>query len=148
MKRILCFLCVALLISLSGCKEDSVINSIGESSEIGFYSNEGFQDYTDYAKYSYETVDFENNAYFKNIDGQLKSEFEKHLDDFEEWIGLYKENGSEYDIVKYYDFDKSIISDEDYIYIYDDPDYPEMGCYDVYFFDFESKILYYFHNNI
>jgi len=39
-------------------------------------------------------------------------------------------------------------SAHDYVYIYDDPDYPYLGNYNVYFFDTETMTLYYFHNNI
>lgn len=47
-----------------------------------------------------------------------------------------------------YDFDVSCITEDDYLYICDDPGYPELGCYDVYFFDMETLTLYYFHNNL
>ena len=38
--------------------------------------------------------------------------------------------------------------DGDYVYIYDDPDYPDLGSYRVYFFDSETNTLCYFRNNV
>ena len=56
------------------------------------------------------------------------------------------------EIKKNYSFDKSIIDNEDYIYIYDKSDdeelYDQFEYYDIYIFDIQSEKLYYFHNNI
>ena len=140
------FLCGILSTQLIGCSssKDDIIESIGESSKISYYSDNGFQDHTDYAKYNITDVNLKNNKYFQQINEQLKSDFEKHLNDFENRINS---NDEENEIVKNYDFNKSLVSDNDYIYIYDNPDYQELGYYSVYYFDFESNILYYFHNN-
>ncbi len=72
----------------------------------------------------------------------------EHIEDFEDWIEAIKDSNPESEVVAGYDFDLSLISEADYVYIYDDPDYPELGNYDVYFFDMETMTLYYFHNNI
>lgn len=55
------------------------------------------------------------------------------------FVSVFKDN---------YDFDKNIISNNDYIYIYDKPSYPKLGFYNIYYIDAETNILYYFHNNI
>ena len=52
------------------------------------------------------------------------------------------------DVEAGYDFDISEIEEGDYFYIETDEFYDEFGCYDVYYFDMETEILYYFHNNI
>ncbi len=148
-------LCIVILFATSACSapEDKVLVSLGESSNICYYSNGRFQDFTDYAKYSCTEPNLVNNAYLKPINDNLNSEFLKYLDNFESWVNAYQEDDAKPDIAKYYDFDKSIISEKDYLYIYDasydeDSLYNVLEYYDIYFFDFETNILYYFHNNI
>ena len=41
-----------------------------------------------------------------------------------------------------------IKEDTNYLYIYDDPDYDRLGNYDVYLYDSDTDVLYFFHNNI
>ena len=75
------------------------------------------------------------------------------LDDFESWIETYREGDASREIVVNYDFDRSIIDSEDYLYIDSekhtwDDGYTSLVNYDVYFFDTQTNTLYYFHNNI
>ncbi len=144
MKKILSFiLVILLLLSFTACtKNDKVLNSIGKYSEICFYTHGKFQDYTDYAKYQLDSPNIDDNKYLKKIDADLIESFEKHLDNYEPFVTEYCLEDIKYD------FDRSIITDTDYIYIYDDPDYPDYGNYNIWFYDFETKILYYFHTNI
>ena len=59
--------CVVLLLSMTSCAvfEDKVIASLGKYEKEEFFASGGFQDYTDYAKYYYASVDIENNKYFE-----------------------------------------------------------------------------------
>ncbi len=149
-KVIAILMCGCIFLSFAGCSTGGkkILSSIGKAEKECFYSHGGFQDYTDYAKYSYKSVDFENNEYFKQINDEAKAELEKHISDFENWVDVHSRTDENDELVKNYDFDESVISIDDYVYIYDDPDYSELGNYDVYFFDTETRILYYFHNNI
>ncbi len=155
-------LCICLLLielSLSACEkpEDKVLISLGEYKNNVFYSEGVFQDFTFYAKYYYDNVDFTGNTYFTKINESDLAKINEHLDDFESWIETYKENDDSLEIVVNYDFDRAKIDKNDYIYInseklittWDDgTTTTSLASYDIYFFDTQTQILYYFHNNI
>ena len=155
----LCVFLFVVVISLSACKapEDRVLISLGEYKNNVFYTQGEFQDHTDYAKYYYDSVDFTENKYFNKIQESDLTKINEHLEDFESWIETYRENDSSREIVVNYDFDRTIIDSEDYIYIdsekmtttWDDgTTTTTLANYNVYFFDTQTQILYYFHNNI
>lgn len=141
---------LVLVVSLAGCSipKDDVLDSLGKYESKQFFTSGGFQDFTDYAKYCFDSVDFSDNSYFQIITESSRENLEAHIDDFENWVQAVRDTDADNEVVVNYDFDRSVISDSDYIYIYDDPDYPEFGNYNVYYFDVETNILYYFHNNI
>ena len=141
---------LVLVVSLAGCSipKDDVLDSLGKYESKQFFTSGGFQDFTDYAKYCFDSVDFSDNSYFQIITESSRENLEAHIDDFEKWVQAVSDTDADNEVVVNYDFDRSVISDSDYIYIYDDPDYPEFGNYNVYYFDVETNILYYFHNNI
>lgn len=144
------YLFLILIILLSACSApvDEVLESLGEYQSKEYFTSGGFQDYTDYAKYTYKEIDFSKNVYFNILSSDSMENLTDHIEDFERWIQTINEFEPQNEVVLEYDFHSSVISEGDYVYIYDDPDYPELGCYDVYFFDMESMTLYYFHNNI
>ena len=144
-----------LLLLLSSCVfwEDEVLNSLGEYTNREFYTEGDFQDYTDYAKYSYRSVDFTDNKYFKKIQPADFSVINKHLDNFEDWIETFHRNGPDRELVVHYDFDRSLIDCDDYLYIESEEHTWDSGTkalirYDIYFFDTQSNTLFFFHNNI
>ena len=141
---------LVLVVSLAGCSipKDDVLDSLGKYESKQFFTSGGFQDFTDYAKYCFDSVDFSDNSYFQIITESSRENLEAHIDDFENWVQAVRDTDADNEVVVNYDFDRSVISDSDYIYIYDDPDYREFGNYNVYYFDVETNILYYFHNNI
>lgn len=158
-KPMICSCLIAVVLSFSACKvpEDKVLISLGEYKNCVYYTQGEFQDYTDYAKYYYESVDFTENAFFTKIKDSDLTKINEHLDDFESWIETYRKNDDSQEIVVNFDFNRTIIDNEDYIYI----DSEKMTTtwdngtttttlvnYDVYFFDTQTQILYYFHNNI
>ena len=157
MKKTFTLLAVVLIlaISLSACTapENKVLNSLGEYKSHEFYTEGVFQDFTDYAKYYYDQVDFADNEYFYKIGQADIDVLNEHLDDFESWIKTYREGDASCEIVVNYDFDRSLIDCEDYLYIESekhtwDDGYTSLVNYDVYFFDTQTNTLYYFHNNI
>ena len=146
---------IILILTLSSCiaPEDKVLNSLGECRSCEFYTCGGFQDYTDYAKYYYDSVDFTDNEYFSKIEQSDIDALNEHLDDFESCIEAHGYNDASSEIVVNYDFDRSLIDSEDYLYIDSekhtwDDGYTSLVNYDVYFFDTQTNTLYYFHNNI
>ena len=147
MKKLFVLVLVVFVVLMSGCSvpTDEVLESLGEYKSEQYFTSGGFQDYTDYAKYTYKDVDFSNNIYFSEISTESSENLITHIKDFEKWVELLEEDN---EVALAYDFDSSVISNNDYLYIYDDPDYPELGNYDVYYFDNDTMTLYYFHNNI
>jgi hypothetical protein len=118
-----------------------------------FYTSGGFQDYTDYAKYYYASSVVAENQYLKQIQDTDFDIINKHLDDFEDWIEIERKSDPSCEVVVNYDFDRNIIDIEDYIYIDSEEHtwsdgHTSLVSYNIYFFDTQTQILYYFHNNI
>lgn len=152
--RVFPVLLLALLF-LSSCafREDKVLNSLGEYTSCEFYTEGGFQDYTDYGKYTYVSVDFSQNPYFQKIQPADFEVIDRHLDDFEDWIETFRRSGPDQELVVHYDFDRSMIDCDDYLYIESEEHTWDSGTkalirYDIYFFDTQSNTLFFFHNNI
>ena len=157
MKKAVALIVVVLIFGtvLSSCviPADKVLDSLGKYKGHEFYTQGEFQDYTDYAKYYYDSVDFTDNKIFSKIQQADLDTLNEHLDDFESCIASYRENDETHEIVVNYDFDRSLIDCEDYLYIESkkhtwDDGYTSLVNYDVYFFDTQTNTLYYFHNNI
>lgn len=130
-----------------------VIASLPDYESKEFYTNHGFQDYTDYVKYIYDNItiqDLESSEYLTIITADDVENIILFIEDFEGWVeacgGELKEK---------YDFDKTIITDGDFFYIdtkkgepIGQGTYGKFDNYSVYYFDVDAQILYYFHNNI
>ena len=153
MRKVLCMICTLclLLLILGGCDlspEKQLRDSVGKYKEIVYYCTEGFQDFTKYGKYQYYKVKLDNHKHFKPVSQDDIDVLMGYIENFESWVELNAENGDE-KLTQIYDFDMSLVDASDYLYIYDDPDCSiEYGDYSVYFFDSQSMILYFFHNNI
>ncbi len=131
--------------------QEKVFLSLGEYEIVEYCEAGVFQDFTIYYEITYENPNIENNEYLKQMTETDIEEFNLYLDDFDGWVELHIEAGNESkeQFVKNYDFDRNIISTNDYCYIYSNPDYNDkFDSYDVYFYDTETETLYYFHNNI
>ena len=155
MKKIgLLCLALVLMLGLCGCNSrDPVIDALPAYTSESFYTSGGLQDFTDYAKYSYESVADEAlkmTTYFTPVTTDNAEEILSHIENFEEWAetvgGEVEEN---------YDFDKILVSEGDFFYIKTkagDPIgqgmYGKFDNYTVYYFDIDTQILYYFHHNI
>ena len=159
MKKSILYMILVAIICLSSCSdsedyiqdiyEDKVLQSMGSYNSKEFYSNGTFQDYTDYAKYYYDTIDFDGNNYLSKVKKSDILKLYSYVDNFEKWIQAINDNSDE--LVINYDFNRSIIGTEDYYYIFDRMNeklYEKYDYYDVYFFDSQTSTLYYFHNNI
>lgn len=139
-----------MAICLFGCSfaDDAILSSLGSYTAKNVYSHGGWQDFTDYGKYRYESISVENNKYFQPVTETDAETLKAYIANFEDWLEAIEKNDPEDSLVVNYDFDTGVISVDDYFYIYNDPDYPEFGNYKVYFFDTETNTLYYFHSNI
>lgn len=127
--------------------QQKIIDSIGKCECEVYYSNNGFQDYTDFAVYTYSEPEIVKSEKFRKA--YNKNKLESYLNNFEAMVNSYSDD---IEIKKNYSFDRGIIDNEDYIYIYDKSDdeefYDQFEYYDIYIFDIQSEKLYYFHNNI
>lgn len=125
---------------------DRVLASLPKYESEEFYTSGGFQDYTDYAKYTYKTVptrDLETSAYFRVTTAEAVEEILSYVENFEGWVEAV---GGE--LKEHYDLDKTVISEGDYFYIALRDEQGKFDNYTVYYFDVDAQILYYFHNNI
>lgn len=132
---------------------DAVIDSVGVAVSEDYHQYGWWQDYTIYAKYTFEKPNIERNEYLKQMDEGDVEDFKYYLTCYDEWIDVISDDWNDRDLVRNYDFDKSIISTKDYCYIDDytlvDPDFElKPDSYNLYFYDAETEILYYFHTNI
>ena len=150
---VVCFLIMVLFFTSCNAYEDKILNSLGKYEEHVYFSEGQFQDFTDYAKYYYASTNIDENTYFTKIQDSDLPKINEYLDDFEGWIETIEDGDSSCEIVLNYDFNRDIIDKEDYIYIYSetqtwDDGHTSLVNYDIYFFDAQTFILYYFHNNI
>ncbi len=127
--------------------KDPVLETLPKYQSKEYYSSDGFQDFTDYAKYTYQISESE-------ISGSelLHPVTESDIPTILEYVGNFKiwtETNSDFPSESY-DFDKSSISEGDYFYIYYRYKEPERDFwnYDLYYFDVDTSVLHYFHNNI
>ena len=147
--------CVVLLLSISSCAvpEDKVITSLGEYEKKEFFTSGGVQDYTDYAKYFFISDNVVDNKYLNKIQEADFDIINTYLDDFEGWIETIKNSEPASEVVVNYDFDREIIDTEDYFYIDSEKHtwsdgHTSLVMYNIYLFDSQTQVLYYFHNNI
>ena len=158
------FVALFTVVLLSSCfnvtpHRKIVISTLGEYEKEEFYSSGGFQDYTDYGKYYFNEVpSIEDNEYFKVATATDIEVLNGYIDNFDNWVNLISESPlikKEQELVKNYDFERTIINEGDFFYIYDkmgepigESQYEQYDFYDVYIFDIESCTLYYFHSEI
>lgn len=141
MKRM--FLVILILLMSCGCSNYRM-NEIPEGyiDKDEHYQQNGFQDYTDYAKYVYSDAKIiKNNSNYKEVTNDDIIKIQKYFDETYTW--LEKENRS-----NEFDFDNSCINQGDYVRIIDKYEKDSNTTnYSIYFFDIETLTLYYVHSN-
>ena len=153
-KLVSLLLTLILLLGICACSDsDTVIASLPKYSKEVLYTDGGFQDFTDYGKYFYESVtaqELEASEYFTAAAEEDVEEILSYIDDFENWVEAADEK-----LRDGYDFDKAIVSEGDFFCIITkdgepigDGAYGKFDDYTVYYFDLDAQILYYFHSNI
>lgn len=152
-KKVLWISLLVMCLFFIGCSNaDPVIDSLPAYDSMVFYTCEGIQDHTDYAKYTFQSITEEQlqaSNYFCTAKEENITEILQYVDNFESWVEVV---GGE---LKNYDFNKAIISEGDFFYI-DTKDgepigqgtYGKFDHYSVYYFHLATQTLYYFHNNI
>ena len=143
---------VATLIMVAICAlfftpKDPILDSLPKYEKKEYYTSGGFQDFTDYAKYTYQISESEiiqSETLFPVMEEDIPTIL-KYVEHFEGCVDVYQDFPSES-----YDFEKSMVSTGDYFFIYNKYGEPEMTFWDynLYYFDVDTSILYYFHTNI
>ena len=149
------FVCVVSILSITACvvPKDKVVSSLGEYEKKEFFSSGGFQDFTDYAKYYFTSANVIENQYLSKLQDADFAIINTHLDDFEGWIETIKNSEPSSEVVVNYDFDREIIDTADYFYIDSEEHtwsdgHTSLVSYNIYLFDTQTQVLYYFHSNI
>lgn len=151
MKRIVYIFPILLIIFLTGCSHTDFVGiPKGYIEKHEFYDKDGFQDYTDYAKYIYsDNSNFIDSDEYEEVSNNDIGNIKGYFDNFKSWM---KAAGR----LDEYDFDENIINNGDYVKIKTREGEPigngeykfeKYYDYDVYFFDSENKTLYYIHHN-
>ncbi len=126
--------------------QEEIIQSIGKYECLEYYSNNGFQDYTDYGVYSYDNPKIDEAEDFKPCSDF--TQLNEYLDNFENWVYSYSPDIE----IRKYNFERSIIDESDYYCIkdksFEDDFRSQFDSYDIYIFDTQTEKLYYFHQNI
>jgi len=153
MLRVLVFLMLPwLLFSLSGCvPSDPVIDSLPPYESKVMFTSGGFQDYTDYGKYTFPQLAesaLQGNPYLKKVTAEDLTILQAYLDNFEDWIETHRRSEPQGELVLGYDFDRAVLAEGDYYFIDEAESKIAFSNYDIYYFDTETNILYFFHNNI
>ena len=149
MKKFIIF-ALTFLILLTGCSQtnkEGIPNGYFKAYEV--YNTGGVHEYVDYGKYKYINKNkiIKSEEYKKVYINDVEN-IKGYFDDFKKWM----ESESRLDD---YDFDDSIINEGDYVRIVTKEGQPignsyykKYDDYHVYFFDIETKTLYYIHSNI
>lgn len=156
MKRMILLL-LALCCILTGCVKIPPTGPLGmpEYDKLESYSCNGWQDVTYYEKYHYHGIDaefFNDNPHFTVVTQENMQELLQYVSIHENAVNSHSADN---EVRQNYDFDKECISEGDNMRIRDREGdrigqsfYEKYEDYEIYFFDMEGQILYYFSNNI
>ena len=151
MKRFCLVITLVIFVFVTtGCSQSKMVGiPDGYIDKEEYYDKDGFQDYTDYAKYMYDSKDvIINNKEYKKIEQDDIQNIIGYFEDFSGWMKAA-------DRLSEFDLDINNINEGDYVKIKTkegqkiaNGKYEKYDNYSVYFFDIEALTLYYIHNNI
>lgn len=140
-----------LLFFITGCSSqaDNIGIPKGYIDKKEYYDKDGFQDYTDYAKYIYSEPDI------IIFDDDYKKIFQEDIESIKGYFEDFKNRMESSNRLNEYDFKENVINEGDYIRIktkegqkIGDSEYTKYDNYSIYYFDMDSLTLYYIHSNI
>lgn len=140
-------LCSILLNCTYGCIAILYGIPIGFKDKEEYYDEQGFREYTDYAKYIYSSKSIiTNNRKYEIITNDNIDNVKSFFSDFS--LSMREE------LEDVYNFDENIITVGDYVRIKDVKEYPsnlptlyKYHSYTIYYFDVDTLTLYYIHKN-
>ena len=129
--------------------KDPVLSSIPDYYDKVFYEGGSGRGFTDYGKYYYkDEIDFKDNEYFKRLT-------EEDILSLKEYEEIYRQFAEKEYFKADYDFKMDLADTADYIYIANKDNKESYSVYknvldafDIYFFDIQTKTLYFMHSNI
>ena len=138
---------VLIAIGIFLAPKDPVLDALPRCKSKEFYTSGGFQDYTDYAKYTYRLSEaqLQETGVLRPVTEDDIPDILAYVENFEEWVRACEDFPKDD-----YDFDKSRIGVGDYFFILNQFEESEKAFwnYNLYYFDVDAGMLYYFHNNI
>ena len=140
---------VLVLIALSTllAPKDPVLDALPRWESKEFYTSGGFQDSTDYAKYTYRIGkdQLEETGVLHPVKEDNIPDILAYVGNFEKWVRTCDDFPKDD-----YDFDKSRIGVGDYFFILNQFEESEKAFwnYNLYYFDVDAGILHYCHNTI
>ena len=135
---------------ITGCSQSKMVGiPDGYIDKEEYYGQDDFQDYTDYAKYVYDTKDIiTSRKEYKKIEQDDIQNIVGYFENFSGWMETINR-------LNEFDFDINDINEGDYVKIKTkegqkiaNGTYEKYDNYSVYYFDIEKLTLYYIHNNI
>ena len=132
-----------------------VLQELPRCKEKEIYSVDNFTDGSYYAKFTYRNLSEEDMKEAEDFNRMTEEDAEKILHSISSYEDFVNNMGMK-EITENYDFDKSIVTEDDYYYMesgegfYQDENgnISESSFISLYYFDMESQILYYFYNSI
>ena len=126
-------------------KSELLVSSMGEFATEEHYRYGRWQDGATYSKYTYKSVEL-NNEYLSPVTESDIKDIKTKVSDFGFWVSSSKDDEDDKSLYENYDFDVSIIDANDYWSIeYDETDARD---FEMFIFDTEAKVLYGFNYSI
>lgn len=153
MKRfVLLALVLSLLLCATSCalktRQEEMIDFLGKPESEQFWTHGEFQDHADFGIYYYPSLNIKKSKDFSQVSPADIETLGLFVDNYEQWIAAVESNDPEDELVVNYAFDRGLIDTQDHFYIYTKYEDHPLHHYDVWFFDSQTKTLYYFHANI
>jgi len=145
-------LTLSIALGLAACvfqsRQDTVLHSLGKYEQKQFLTCGEFQDYTDFGIYTCEPKSIKESDNFSKVSQEDIEVICDFLDDYESFIQYVREYDPGDALGKNYYFNRPLLDMEDYFYIWtSDSAHPDWN-YDLWVFDTQTNVLYYFHTNI
>lgn len=145
-------LALSIMLSLAACifqtRQGAVLDSIGKYEKKQFWTHGAFGDYTDFGIYTCQSTGIEKSSYFSKVSQEDIGVICEFIDDYEGWIEAVREDDPTHALVLNYHFNRALLDTEDYFHLYTDDDSHPDWNYDLWVFDSQTNVLYYFHTNI
>lgn len=125
-------------------KSDLLLSAMGEFTTEEHYGYGWWQDGGTYSKYTYKSVNI-NNEYLSPVAESDIKDIKLRVSDFRFWVSSSKDDEADKSLYENYDFDISIIDTNDYWFIEYKKDIRD---FDLFIFDTETNVLYRFSYSI